>query len=81
MCIVIEIYRASRSATHAAIRGGYFGGLLSATDLREMATPEFAAKCTRLADEIEGPVRAALRDATRDSESAIARVSSRPTKG
>lgn len=71
---MIELRRSTQSTTHALINGWNFGGIASVPELRQMASPEWAAECTRIADEIEGPARAALREAAESSERASERL-------
>ena len=75
---MIDLRRSTQSTTHAFISGSNFGGIASVAELRRMATPEFAAQCSALADEIDGPVRQMLREATRDSERTLARAEKCP---
>lgn len=70
----IVLKRSACRSNVAFICGNAFAGEVSVVELRTMASPEWAAECTRIADEIEGPARAALREATRDSERVLARA-------
>jgi hypothetical protein len=78
MSFPLKIRRGNSDPSRAFLSGPFVGGSIDVAGLRQMATPEWAAECTRLADEIEGPARAALREATRDSERAIARAEKCP---
>lgn len=71
---MIELRRSAQSTTHAYINGGNFGGIASASELREMASPEWAERCKRLADEIEGRKRPNMAEAVRDCERASERL-------
>lgn len=70
----IALRRSVLSPDAAFIAGDHFGGEVSLAELREMASPEWAERCKRLADEIEGPYRAALREAAQSSERASERL-------
>jgi hypothetical protein len=74
----LSIRRSNATPSCAFLSGTNVGGIVTVDSLRQMATPEWAAKCTALADEIEGPARVALREAARDSERAIARAEKCP---
>lgn len=68
------VLHASRSAPGCGfIAGDNFGGNVSVAELRQMASPEWAAECTRIANELGEQARSALREATRDSERTLER--------
>lgn len=70
----ISLRRSTSDGSYGFLEGECTFGVVTSAELRQMASPEWAAECTRLANEIEGPAKTALREATRDSERASERL-------